>query len=198
MKKLTPAQQKVYDFLLSKKDDDVPPTIREICEATGFKSTSTVSAHLNSLEKLGYIRRLAKSRGISVNEADGTPSSVAVRVVVGYESGKPVYEDNTCSGCVVVDERLWRGRQMLALRAGDDSMTGAGIIKNDTAVFVRQSEVESGDIVVVLMNGELLLRRFCIEDGSGLLAAENKMYPDVNAKGIKILGKVIAVLRNYE
>lgn len=198
MKKLTPAQQKVYDFLLSKKDEGIPPTIREICEATGFKSTSTVHAHLNSLEKLGYIKRLPNSRGISVNEADGTPGSVAVRVVVGFESGKPVYEADIGQGCVIVDERVKRGRQMMALRVSDDSMLGAGILKNDTVVFVRQSEAENGDIVAVWTGSELTVKRYCRENGSCFLKSENPVFPVLDCKGKKIIGKVIAVIRNYE
>ncbi len=198
MKKLTPAQQKVYDFIRLKKDDGIPPTIREICEATGFKSTSTVHAHLNSLEKLGYIKRLPNSRGISVNEVDGTPGSVGVRIVVGFESGKPVYEANIGQECVIVDERVKRGRQMMALRVADDSMIGAGILKNDLAVFARQSQAENGDIVAVWTGSELAVKRYCREDGCVCLKSENPLYPDVNGKGKKILGRIVTIIRFYE
>ena len=63
MDRLTKSQQKVYDFLRQKTDTGVPPTVREICAATGLKSTSTVHAHLKTLERLGYITRAACSRG---------------------------------------------------------------------------------------------------------------------------------------
>ena len=199
MKKLTKSQQKVYDYLVSVKDDGIPPTVREICEATGFKSTSTVHSHLNTLEKLGYIsRRSDSARGIFVNNLDGTPGSVAVPIIGTVTAGKPIFAFEENLGYVTVDENVKRGRELFALRVKGDSMINAGIFEGDTVVFVRQSVAENGEIVVALLEDEATVKRFYKEDGYIRLQPENPIYEPIISKEIKILGKVVTLVRNYE
>ncbi len=199
MKKLTKSQQKVYDYLVSVKDDGIPPTVREICEATGFKSTSTVHSHLNTLEKLGYIsRRSDSARGIFVNNLDGTPGSVAVPIIGTVTAGKPIFAFEENLGYVTVDESVKRGRDIFALRVKGDSMINAGIFEGDTVVFVRQSVAENGEIVVALLEDEATVKRFYKEDGYIRLQPENPIYEPIISKEIKILGKVVTLVRNYE
>lgn len=199
MKKLTKSQQKVYDYLVSKKDDGIPPTVREICEATGFKSTSTVHSHLNSLEKLGYITRRSESaRGIFVNNLDGTPGSIAVPIIGTVTAGQPIFAFEENLGYVTVDESVKRGREIFALRVRGDSMINAGIFDGDTVVFVRQSYAENGEIVVALLEDEATVKRFFKEDGYFRLQPENPDYEPIISKEIKILGKVVTLVRSYE
>ena len=199
MKKLTKSQQKIYDYLVSKKDDGIPPTVREICEATGFKSTSTVHSHLNSLEKLGYItRRTESARGIFVNNLDGTPGSIAVPIIGTVTAGQPIFAFEENLGYVTVDESVKRGRDVFALRVKGDSMINAGILDGDKVVFVRQSYAENGEIVVALTGDEATVKRFYKEDGYYRLQPENPQYEPIILKEVKILGKVVALVRNYE
>lgn len=199
MKKLTASQRKVYDYLVSRKDEGIPPTVREICEATGFKSTSTVHSHLNTLEKLGYITRRSESaRGIFVNNLDGTPGSVAVPIIGTVTAGKPIFAFEESLGYVTVDESVKRGRDIFALHVRGDSMINAGILDGDTAVFVRQSAAENGEIVVALIEDEATVKRFFKEDGYIRLQPENPAYEPILANEVKILGKVVALVRNYE
>lgn len=199
MKKLTKSQQKIYDYLVSRKDDGIPPTVREICEATGFKSTSTVHSHLSSLEKLGYITRRSESaRGISVNNLDGTPGSVAVPIIGTVTAGKPIFAFEQNLGFVTVDESIKRGRELFALRVRGDSMINAGILEDDIVVFVRQSVAENGEIVVALIEDEATVKRFFREDGYFRLQPENPEYQPILCNEVKILGKVVTLVRNYE
>ena len=199
MRKLTKSQQKVYDFLVEHKDDGIAPTVREICEATGFKSTSTVHNHLNSLERLGYIsRRPDCARAIFINNIDGTPGSVAVPIIGTVTAGMPIlaFEENL--GYVTVDESVKRGREIYALKVKGDSMINAGIFDGDAVVFVRQSTAENGDIVVALIEDEATVKRFFKEKNYVRLQPENPEYEPIITDDVKILGRVVTLVRNYE
>ncbi len=199
MKKLTKSQQKVFDFLVEHKDDGIAPTVREICDATGFKSTSTVHNHLNSLERYGYIsRRPDCARAIFINNVDGTPGSVAVPIIGTVTAGLPIlaFEENL--GYVTVDESVKRGREIFALRVKGDSMINAGIYDGDAVVFVRQSTAENGEIVVALLDDEATVKRFFKEENYIRLQPENPQYEPIISQDVKILGKVVTLVRNYE
>lgn len=199
MRKLTKSQQKVYDYLVEHKDEGFAPTVREICDATGFKSTSTVHNHLNNLERLGLItRRPDCARGIFINNIDGTPGSVAVPIIGTVTAGMPIlaFEENL--GYVTVDESVKRGREIFALRVKGDSMINAGIYEGDAVVFVRQSSAENGEIVVALIEDEATVKRFFKENGHIRLQPENPLYEPIIAENVKILGKVVTLVRNYE
>lgn len=199
MKQLTKSQQKVYDYLVEHKDDGIAPTVREICEATGFKSTSTVHNHLNTLERYGYItRRPDCARAIFINNVDGTPGSVAVPIIGTVTAGLPIFAFEENLGYVTVDESVKRGREVFALRVKGDSMINAGIYDGDAVVFVRQSTAENGEIVVALIDDEATVKRFFKEDGYIRLQPENPMYEPIISPDVKILGKVVTLVRNYE
>ncbi len=201
MRQLTKSQKKVYDYLVEHKDDGIAPTVREICDATGFKSTSTVHNHLNKLERLGYItRRPDCARAIFINNIDGTPGSVAVPIIGTVTAGLPIlaFEENL--GYVTVDESVKRGREVFALRVKGDSMINAGIYDGDAVVFVRQSTAENGEIVVALLeeDNEATVKRFFKEDKFIRLQPENPNYEPIISDKVKILGKVVTLVRNYE
>ena len=199
MRKLTKSQQKVYDYLVEHRDDGIAPTVREICDATGFKSTSTVHNHLNTLERYGYIsRRPDRARAIFINNLDGTPGSVAVPIIGTVTAGMPIlaFEENL--GYATVDESVKRGREIFALRVKGDSMINAGIYNGDAVVFVRQSTAENGDIVVALLDDEATVKRFFREENYIRLQPENPEYEPIISKEVRILGKVVTLVRNYE
>lgn len=199
MPKLTKSQQKVYDYLMSKRDEGIPPTVREICDATGFKSTSTVHAHLNSLEKLGLItRRSGCTRAIQLSSDNNVPESISVPIIGTVTAGSPIYAYEENLGYVTVDRSIKRGRELFALRVKGDSMINAGILSGDAVIFVKQSVADNGDIVVALIDDEATVKRFFREDGYFRLQPENPDYEPIISEDVKILGKVVTLVRNYE
>lgn len=199
MPKLKKSQQKVYDYLMSKRDEGIPPTVREICEATGFKSTSTVHAHLNTLENLGLItRRSGCTRAIKLNEEENKPSGISVPLMGTVTAGNPIYAYEENLGYVTVDKSIKRGRELFALRVKGDSMINAGILNGDAVVCVKQTVADDGDIVVALIDDEATVKRFFRENGYYRLQPENPDYDPIIAEEVKILGKVVTLVRDYE
>lgn len=199
MEKLTKSQQKVYDFLLEKSSEGIPPTVREICQATGFKSTSTVHAHLNTLEKLGYITKKAGlTRAVQLKLDEPISKGVAVPVIGTVTAGVPIFAYEEDLGYVTVDERLKRGRELFALRVKGDSMINAGIYDGDAVVSVKQPVAQNGEIVVALVGDEATVKRFYKEDGYYRLQPENPDYEPIITDEVQILGKVVTLVRIYE
>lgn len=199
MEKLTKSQQKVYDFLVERSREGIPPTVREICDATGFKSTSTVHSHLRSLEKMGYITRKAGLTRASVLKRDeNVQNSVSVPIIGTVTAGQPIYAFEEILGYVTVDEGVQRGRELFALRVSGFSMINAGIYDDDIVVFVRQNVAENGEIVVALIDDEATVKRFYKEDGYFRLQPENPDYEPILTDEVQILGKVVTLIRSYE
>lgn len=199
MEKLTKSQQKVYDYLLERSKEGIPPTVREICEATGFKSTSTVHSHLKSLERLGYINRKAGlTRACTVTREEPAADGVSVPIIGTVTAGMPIYAFEENLGYVTVDASIKRGRELFALRVSGDSMINAGIFDSDIVIFVKQAVAENGEIVVALIGEEATVKRFYKEDGRFRLQPENPNYEPIVADDVQILGKVVTLVRNYE
>ncbi len=199
MEKLTKSQQKVYDFLVESSKGGIPPTVREICEGTGFKSTSTVHFHLKSLEQKGYITRKAGlTRASVLNREEPQINSVSVPIIGTVTAGLPIYAFEEILGYVTVDERVKRGRELFALRVSGNSMINAGIFDGDIVVFVKQPVAENGEIVVALIDDEATVKRFFKEYGYFRLQPENPDYEPIIVDNVSILGKVVTLVRNYE
>lgn len=198
MQKLTKGQQKVYDFLQEKSKEGIPPSVREICDGTGFKSTSTVHYHLKALEKLGYITRKAGLTRASVLKKEEGADSVSVPIIGTVTAGLPIYAFEEIIGYVPVDESVKRGRDLFALKVSGTSMINAGILDGDIVVFVKQPIADNGDIVVALIEEEATVKRFYKENGRFRLQPENPDYEPIIADEVQILGKVVTLIRNYE
>lgn len=199
MKKLTKSQQKIYDYLLERKES-IPPTVREICEATGFKSTSSVHAHLATLERLGYITRQAGlTRTILIKgKEESAVHGVSVPVIGTVTAGQPIFAFEEALGYITIDESVARGRELFALKISGESMVNAGIFDGDTVVFVRQPVAENGDIVVALIDDEATVKRFFKEDRHYRLQPENPDFEPIILDSVEILGKVVTLIRNYD
>ena len=194
MPKLTKSQQKIFDYLLSRRDDGIPPTVREICNATGFSSTSTVQAHLNTLEKLGLIsRRSGKMRSVSLC---GTSDAEGMSVPFAVISDNGI--SGSSNGSVVIDSSVKHGRELFAFKVNDESMKNAGILRGDTVVFARQAYAENGEIALVSIGGLTVVRRFYHEEGYFRLEPENPDYEQEITDEVKVLGKIVTLVRQYE
>ena len=150
MEPLTKSQQKVYDFLRQEAPKGIPPTVREICAATGLRSTSTVHAHLRTLERLGYISRQAgHNRSIRI---EGSENAAQVPILGKVTAGMPILAVEDIEGYLPFPEKP--GKELFALHVSGLSMKNAGILDGDYVVAERASTAEDGDIVVAMIDEE--------------------------------------------
>ena len=206
MKKLTPKQQRVYDFIQEfTSRHGYPPSVREIADGTGLKSPSTVHFHLKALERAGAIAKSAgKTRAITtVGAADAGPvmeeergQSDRVPVVGSVAAGSPILAEECVEDYLTFDTGGLAGEHF-ALRVRGESMLEAGILPGDLVVVHRQQTVRSGDIVVAIFEDEATVKTFRRLDGHVWLMPENKDYEPIDGEGCSILGKVVAVVRRY-
>ena len=201
---LTDRQRQILDFLTKYVDDHgYPPTVREIGEAVGLASPSTVHAHLANLERAGLLRRdPTKPRAIELRrEPKAAQADVHRLPLVGeVAAGSPLLAEENIEDYVAVPEPLSRGGEEFLLRVKGDSMVNAGILDGDIAVVQRQQEARNGDIVVALAGDdesadEATLKRFFKEDGRVRLQPENDALEPIYAQHVQILGKVTGVFR---
>ena len=179
---LTKSQQKVYDYLLKTMPSGVPPTVREICNATGLRSTSTVHAHLKTLERLGYITRDAGlNRSIRI---EGAEPAAQVPILGRVTAGMPILAIEDIEGYVPFPQKS--GKELFALHVVGLSMRDAGILDGDY-----------GEIVVAMIDDEATVKRLYREPDGIRLQPENPDFEPIFSDHVSLLGKVIAVLRYY-
>lgn len=196
MKPLTKSQQKVYDYIKDCLTESRIPSVREICNATGLKSTSTVHLHLKTLEERGLIERdHGMNRCIRLPGAEKTAS---VPVMGRVTAGMPILAVEDVEGYVTVSETFRRGRELFALRVVGESMINAGILDGDTVIVHRTPTAENGEIVVALVGEEATVKRFYKEKGHFRLQPENDSFEPIIVDEVVLLGKVIALFRNFD
>ena len=195
MKPLTKSQQKIYDFLKDRSQYGIPPSVREICAATGLKSTSTVHAHLKALENLGYISLDAGlNRAIHI---EGCEQTAQVPILGKVTAGLPILAVEEIQGYLPITASQQRGRELFALTVQGESMKNAGILDGDYVVVERTPTARDGDIVVALIEDEATVKRLYRETDCVRLQPENDAFEPIYAKEVIILGKVISVVRYY-
>jgi repressor LexA len=200
MDQITARQRRILDFIRRTiQERGYPPTVREIGEAVGLASSSSVHAQLANLERLGLVRRDAtKPRAM---ELRGRPrgGGVTVPLVGRIAAGAPVMADENVEEYLQVPSGFAGQEDHFALRVSGDSMQGAGLLDGDLVVVHRQDTAAEGDIVVALISGpaedEATVKRFHRADGKILLMPENPAYEPLELTDGRVLGKVVAVLR---
>ncbi len=205
---LTPRQRQIWDFLVDYGDrHGYPPTVREIGEAVGLASPSTVHAHLANLERAGLLRRdPTKPRALELigRERSGatrpTPETHVLPLVGQIAAGGPMLAEESIEGYVGVPEPLARGGDEFILRVKGDSMVDAGILDGDYVVVRKQEDAQNGDVVVALAGSdeaadEATVKRFFRESNGVRLQPENDALEPIYAPHVQILGKVIGVFR---
>ena len=204
---LTARQQEIWKFLTDYVDErGYPPTVREIGEAVGLASPSTVHAHLANLERAGLIKRdPTKPRALELRR-DPRPEPVRTADVhrlplVGeIAAGGPLLAEENVEDYVAVPEPLARGGEEFLLRVKGDSMVNAGILEGDLVVVRRQQTAQDGEIVVALAGqdegaDEATVKRFFRENSRIRLQPENDALEPIYADHVQILGKVTGVFR---
>lgn len=198
MKNITKTQKKILDFLIKRNNEGFPPTIREICAATGLSSTSTVHTYLKKLEDDGYItRNTGMNRGIKVNCINGE-KGISVPILGKVTAGLPILAVENIEGYICVNESMVKGHELFALNVIGDSMINAGIFNGDIAIFKKAQTAENGRIVVALLNDEATIKRFFLENGKCRLQPENPAYEPIISNEIAILGELITLVRYYK
>ena len=190
---LSEKQQSVYNFLVKEMSSGFPPTVREICKATGIKSTSTVHAVLGVLEENGYIIRDAKnSRAIRL----GTDFESAMVPLVGrITAGKPILAVEEIEDYIPYPSKDAEG--LFALKVVGLSMRDAGILDGDIIVADKNTPCRNGDIVVGMDGDEATVKRLKIQDGKIIFMPENPDFSPIYPEEPMVLGKVIGSYRKY-
>lgn len=193
--KLTVSQQKVLDFLRERTANGVPPSVREICAATGIKSTSSVHGHLCALEELGYITRdTGLNRSIRI--ADESPVT-QVPLIGRVTAGAPIYAFEDVVAHIPFPTDRYIGSELFALRVTGESMQNAGILDGDIIVAERTPTVRNGEIVVALLGDEATVKRLYKENQHIRLQPENDAYEPIIADEVTVLGRVVSCIRYY-
>jgi repressor LexA len=198
---LTGRQQEIWDFLVDYVDQHgYPPTVREIGEAVGLASPSTVHAHLANLERAGLLKRdPTKPRAVELvgREPAATGSAPKLPLIGQIAAGGPLLADQNIEDHLAVPERLHGD---FLLRVKGDSMINAGILEGDLLVVQRAQDARNGDIVVALAGDdesadEATVKRFFRDGGRVRLQPENDALEPIYADHVQILGKVVGVFR---
>jgi repressor LexA len=205
---LTARQQEIWQFLVEYVDaHGYPPTVREIGDAVGLASPSTVHAHLANLERAGLLRRdPTKPRALELvgrrrDEESAVEELPRLPLVGRIAAGGPLLAEENVEDRIAVPEPLGRNADFL-LRVTGDSMVEAGILDGDVVVVRRQDDARVGDVVVALVGedesaDEATVKTFHREsDGRIRLQPENSALQPLYPEHVQILGKVTGVFRS--
>jgi len=209
---LTARQQEIWGFLVDYVDrHGYPPTVREIGEAVGLASPSTVHAHLANLERNGLLKRdPTKPRALElIGHRRSAPAAEPAEEMRGTHrlpllgqvaAGGPLLAEENVEEYLAVPEPLARGGEEFLLRVKGDSMVNAGILDGDLLVVRRQQDARNGEIVVALAGDdesadEATVKTFYREAGRVRLQPENDALEPIYADHVQVLGRVVGVLR---
>lgn len=220
MGKRAEMQQRIYQFILeSIRENGYAPSVREIGDAVGLKSPSTVHFHLKNLAELGYIEkgafkgraivpagRGAAAKGAAARESAPSPLAPAERVDGTAPGRVPIVGDVAAGSPILAQECIedyltfdvgGREDEYFALRVRGESMLGVGILPGDLVVVHRQQTARSGEIVVALLGDEATVKTLNRKDGHVWLLPANPDYRPIDGTDCSILGRVSAVVRQY-
>ena len=212
MAQMTKMQQKIYDYIArTLEEQGYPPSVREIGEAVGLKSPSTVHFHLKHMEELGVINKSGrKGRAITLAHPpargaapaasqlprEEEPPAGRVPIVGTVAAGTPILAQECIEDYLTFDTG-GRDGEYFALRVRGESMLNAGILPGDLVVVHQQQEAHNGEIIVALIEDEATVKRLRRRDGQVWLMPENEDYSPIDGRNATILGKVSAVIRTY-
>jgi repressor LexA len=205
---LTPRQRKVLEVIRdSVERRGYPPSMREIGEAVGLTSTSSVAHQLTTLERKGFLRRDAnRPRAVEVRvpasvpddptgEGDDRPTPSYVPVVGQIAAGGPILAEQAIEDVFPMPRQIVGDGELFLLRVIGDSMVDAAITDGDWVVVRRQPTAEPGEIVAALLDTEATVKTFSRKDGHVWLLPHNPDYSPIDGDEATILGRVTAVLR---
>ncbi len=204
MEALTEKQKRVLAYIEQEvRQQNYPPSVREICKALNISSTATVHSYLDILESKGYIFRVkTKPRAIKMLRntegeilTDPDEKCIFAPLVGRITAGQPVLAEENKEGVFPIPSTISKEDNCFVLRVAGDSMMGAGIYDGDYVIIRKQSSAENGEIVAILLGDEATVKRFYMEKDSYRLQPENDAFEPIRTKQVEILGKVIGLFR---
>jgi repressor LexA len=200
MGRKTDMQSKIYETIVRMiREQGYAPSVREIGDAVGLKSPSTVHFHLKGLRSTGLISQAeGKTRAISVNSAAAEKSRKDQIPLLGsVAAGSPILAEECNEDYITFDTDGLVGEHF-ALKVRGESMLNAGILPGDLVIVHQGQRVRNGDIVVALFEDEATVKTYHMEkNGHVWLLPENEAYEPIDGEGCAIVGRVVAVIRRY-
>ena len=202
-KQLTAKQQEVLDYIKSEIiSRGFPPAVREICEAVHLKSTSSVHAHLETLERNGYIRRdPTKPRAIEILDDEflgGRREVISIPLVGQVAAGYPILAEQNIEGYFPFPPELVPHGNCFLLKVKGESMIGIGILDGDYVLVEEKQDVHNGDVIVALIEDSATVKTFYRENGYIRLQPENDTMDPIIVQGeMSVIGQVIGGFRFF-
>ena len=200
--KISAKQQEILEFIKENiLHKGYPPSVREICDAVKLKSTSSVHAHLETLEKNGYIRRdPTKPRTIEILDDEFGMTRrelVHVPIVGQVTAGQPILAVENIEGYFPLPPEYLHNKDTFMLKVKGEIMINFGIFDGDLILVEEQPNASNNEIVVALVDDSATVKRFFKEDGHIRLQPENDYMDPIIVDDVAILGKVIGLFRSF-
>lgn len=201
--KISAKQQEILEYIKEEiLHKGYPPAVREICEAVHLRSTSSVHAHLETLENKGYIRRDAtKPRAIEIVDDQFNLTRrelVNVPIVGQVAAGQPILAEENIEDYFPILAGMMPNKESFMLKVKGESMINAGILDGDLILVQQQTTAENGDKVVALIDDSATVKTYYKEDGHYRLQPENDYMDPIIVDEVSILGKVFGVFRIFK
>ena len=198
--RITQKQSEILEYIKSQiLNKGYPPSVRDICQAVNLKSTSSVHAHLESLEKNGYIRRdPTKSRTIEIIDDNFNLSRrevVNIPLIGQVAAGQPLLAVENVAEYFPVPAEYMPNGETFMLKVKGDSMVNMGIYDGDQIIVKKQNTASNGEVIVALVDDSATVKRFYKENGHIRLQPENDFMDPIIVDDCEILGKVIGLIR---
>ena len=200
MREVSEKQNEIYEFLKTYTDNKgYPPSVREICEAVGLRSTSSVHGHLKRLESKGLIKRdPTKPRALEIIDNSVKREMVNIPIIGKVTAGLPILANENVEDIVPIPlDYISHNKELFMLNISGDSMINAGIFDGDLAIIEECKTANNGEIVVALIENEATIKRFYKEKNHIRLQPENDNMDAIIVDDCKILGKLVGLFRTY-
>lgn len=201
--KISDKQREILEYIKAEiLNKGYPPAVREICEAVKLKSTSSVHAHLETLEKNGYIHRdPTKPRAIEIVDENFNLTRremVNVPIVGRVAAGEPILAVENIENYFPIPAEFMPNEQTFILQVQGESMVNAGILDGDYILVEQQTTANDGDMVVALVDDSATVKTFYKENGYYRLQPENDFMEPIIVSDVMIMGKVIGTFRFFK
>ena len=188
---------RVMDYIRKfSEENGYTPSVREICQQCGIKSTATVHSYIEKLQERGFLNKTDnKKRSVSI----GKNAAVTVPLIGIVTAGQPIFAYENYEDYYTFPASEFKGDELFMLRVRGTSMIDANILDGDKIIVRRQQTADDGEIVVALVEDSATVKRIFFRDGKIILHPENEALADMTflPGEISILGKVIGLIRNY-
>lgn len=188
---------RVMDYIRKfSEENGYTPSVREIAQECGIKSTATVHSYIERLQTKGYLNKTDnKKRAVTIGKSGG----MNIPLIGTVTAGQPVFAYENYEDYYTFPIGEFKGEDLFMLRVSGTSMIDAGIMDGDKIVVRKQPTAENGEIVVAMVDDSATVKRFYFRDGCIVLHPENESLSDMvfSPEEVSILGKVVGLVRNY-